>query len=58
MKILLSPAKSMKSKLPNFDFNETNPFFLHKTKQIISSLSQWTIMDFKDKMKKSLIVSE
>jgi len=51
MKILLSPAKSMKSKLPDFDFNETNPLFLHKTKQIISSLSQWTIMDFKAKMK-------
>ena len=51
MKILLSPAKSMKSKLPGFDVKETNPLFLHKTKQIISSLSQWTIMDFKAKMK-------
>jgi uncharacterized protein len=58
MKILLSPAKSMKSNLPDFDLKITNPLFYNKTKQIISVLANWSPLDFKTKMKTNDAISQ
>lgn len=58
MKVLLSPAKSMKSKQPNFVLKTTKPLFENKTQQIISVLSGWKSSDFKLKMKTNDSISQ
>ncbi len=58
MKILLSPAKSMKSKQPDFDFKSTKPLFPKKIDQIVSVLSNWSLLDFKSKMKINDAISQ
>lgn len=58
MKVVLSPAKSMNSKLPNFDLKATKPLFENKTKQIVSVLSDWKSLDFKLKMKTNDSISQ
>ena len=58
MKVLLSPAKSMSSNLPDFPFIGTSPIFSIKTQQLISVLKNWSSKDFKLKMKVSDSISE
>ena len=57
MKILLSPAKSMDVNIPNISIDKTSPLFMEKTNQIISVLKNWSISDFKSKMKISDTIS-
>ena len=58
MKVLLSPAKSMSSNLPDFPVIGTSPIFSVKTLQLISVLKNWSPNDFKLKMKVSDSISE
>jgi uncharacterized protein len=58
MKVLLSPAKSMKQKQSNFVLKTTKPLFNNKTNQIISVLSSWNTLDFKLKMKTNDSISQ
>jgi hypothetical protein len=57
MKILLSPAKSMNTNIPDILLDKSYPLFNNKTNQIVSVLKDWSLQAIKTKMKTSDSIS-